>query len=472
MSLVSYYDSDDNSASGEENEEAIKVEIKATKTITTAESKSRENDKTTPASRVTVLSGQISDDEDDMTVRPNDYGGIGSGQTDEGNFLHNNLPVPKSSVETVDEAGVVLDDKLEDEVKPKKSQMKDAPKPPPKRSKQPVRITIPKLQDDEDEPKQKKIKLGPSTQKSGLTSLLPPPVHAVKKESNRILVPHTLKRKPPPKPNVDKTKTASKKPNEEAKSLKKLTAFQAMTGYESDSDEENSNSGNFFSLDVDTENNAEHLELSKDLPPCLPSVSDILPDVSVTSQTGPVSTLPKITVNPDAPLGFNKGHNNPYSGALVNSQPSVSSIASSSNSHSDISQSFYNVPYSQNEEYSNNYEELPPVNKIPEVDDYLQDEQFLRIQGKKRRGKEDINIIEANMNDYINSNDIELTKTLTEESTHQPHRNKDSMPTGKEKRKHQITYLAFQAKEREFELKNAWAQGRATKRQTQSKYGF
>jgi len=35
-----------------------------------------------------------------------------------------------------------------------------------------------------------------------------------------------------------------------------------------------------------------------------------------------------------------------------------------------------------------------------------------------------------------------------------------------------VNICLFQAKERELELKNAWSQGRLTKKQTQAKYGF
>ena len=40
------------------------------------------------------------------------------------------------------------------------------------------------------------------------------------------------------------------------------------------------------------------------------------------------------------------------------------------------------------------------------------------------------------------------------------------------KKKHQITYLAAEAKAREEELQNQWAQNRNARRQTQNKYGF
>ncbi|GAB0094660.1 uncharacterized protein DMENIID0001_099810 [Sergentomyia squamirostris] len=43
---------------------------------------------------------------------------------------------------------------------------------------------------------------------------------------------------------------------------------------------------------------------------------------------------------------------------------------------------------------------------------------------------------------------------------------------GLSKRKHQITYLAHQAKSNEQELQAMWAANRQSRRQTQSKYGF
>lgn len=45
-------------------------------------------------------------------------------------------------------------------------------------------------------------------------------------------------------------------------------------------------------------------------------------------------------------------------------------------------------------------------------------------------------------------------------------------PNSTARRKNQITFLAYQAKKRELELKNQWAQNRLTKSQTRAKYGF
>ncbi|KAK6179335.1 hypothetical protein SNE40_011722 [Patella caerulea] len=469
MSLVSYGASDD---SGDSDDEI--------------------QDKLAESNATSVMSGQISDDEDDyyanapstlptekftsVSISNNASSSGADKQLDDlnENFLHNNLPQPKASTAT--DANVVLDDTLEDEVKPKASQMADAPKPPPKRAKQPVRITIPKLAPDEDdEPKQKKQKFTPSNQPSGLTSILPPPVHAAKKENNRILLPYSLAKKTQPKPATNVAKTTKSKNAEEMITKRKMSAFQAMTGYESDSDDEDSSSGNFFSLDKD--NSLEHQKLSTDLPPCLPSASEILPDIKVSGQEAvsqSFATLPKVVVNPDAPLDFKSGtKSNSFYSTLPKISPTTSSYTESQTSSTPTveSQQYsdYNVPYQQYADYSGAYDQEPE--NQTQIQNYLQDEQFLRLQGKKERGKEEINIIDANMDDMIN-NDIEITRSLTEESEYKAHRKKDNMPSSQQKRKHQITYLAFQAKERELELKNSWAQGRASKRQTQSKYGF
>ena len=41
-----------------------------------------------------------------------------------------------------------------------------------------------------------------------------------------------------------------------------------------------------------------------------------------------------------------------------------------------------------------------------------------------------------------------------------------------QKKKHQITYLAAQAKAREVDLKNQWAANKVSRKTTQAKYGF
>lgn len=94
-------------------------------------------------------------------------------------------------------------------------------------------------------------------------------------------------------------------------------------------------------------------------------------------------------------------------------------------------------------------------------------------RGVKRKPKEieDVNIIEISGEDIKPDERDWLVKALTEEPVQRP----ISMQGGvnsQSKKKHQITYLAHQAKAMEMELKNQWAQNRLTRKQTQSKYGF
>ena len=81
------------------------------------------------------------------------------------------------------------------------------------------------------------------------------------------------------------------------------------------------------------------------------------------------------------------------------------------------------------------------------------------------------NIIEINQSDLLGDVEISQSKRLTEEADYM-----SQIPStkfsGQEKRKHQMTYLAYQAQERELELKNQWAANRASKRETRKKYGF
>ena len=69
--------------------------------------------------------------------------------------------------------------------------------------------------------------------------------------------------------------------------------------------------------------------------------------------------------------------------------------------------------------------------------------QFQRLSGKRKRGLEDaINFVDANVDDYVDPS--ELNKHLTEDTEYVSHKNKDNMPTAQQRRKKQITYLAYQ----------------------------
>lgn len=68
--------------------------------------------------------------------------------------------------------------------------------------------------------------------------------------------------------------------------------------------------------------------------------------------------------------------------------------------------------------------------------------QFLRLQGKNQRGKEEIHFIDVNADDFISTADYQ--KALSEETEYRSSHKKKDGPTSQQKRKHHITYLAHQ----------------------------
>ncbi|KAI4494528.1 hypothetical protein M0802_008849 [Mischocyttarus mexicanus] len=95
-------------------------------------------------------------------------------------------------------------------------------------------------------------------------------------------------------------------------------------------------------------------------------------------------------------------------------------------------------------------------------------------RGIKRKNKEmeGANIIEISGDDIKPDEREWLVKALTEDPVQRPVSMQSSGVNFQSKKKHQITYLAHQAKAMEVELKNQWAVNRMTRKQTQSKYGF
>ncbi|KAF6075538.1 proline rich mitotic checkpoint control factor [Phyllostomus discolor] len=116
---------------------------------------------------------------------------------------------------------------------------------------------------------------------------------------------------------------------------------------------------------------------------------------------------------------------------------------------------------------------LVPSQEIASDASFIDDEAFKRLQGKRNRGREEINFVEIKGDDQLSGAQQWMTKSLTEEKTMKSFsKKKGEQPTGQQRRKHQITYLIHQAKERELELKNTWSENKLSRRQTQAKYGF
>lgn len=346
------------------------------------------------------------------------------------------LPTPSTKSASSE---IVPEDDLEDLVKPKKSQMTTLPKPLPLFNRQRVQITIPTLDSDSDEEEivtKKKPKLSGS---GNLLEMLPPPKHMSVKQANRTLIPHTLSKKPSTlnKMNTPKVQNVASKKSPATAAAKMLTDYNS-----DDEDEDIANGSNFFSLD--TGKKTQEVTYSTPSPQVINRKYDNY------------SVPPPPPLNVSTPESF------------------------AQDSHVDSSQQATQMQvYPQYEmqsvdpSYQQNFFEPQPSSSdrnLSTMEDLLQDEQFLRLQGKSKRGKEQIQIMDVNTDDFIDTS--ELTKTLTQEMPKHSHKKKKDAPSKQSRSKHQITYLAYQAKERELELKNQWSQNKLTKRQTQAKYGF
>ena len=110
--------------------------------------------------------------------------------------------------------------------------------------------------------------------KSGLFSLLPPPIHSAKKEINRPLIPHTLTKKPQTTAQASsqaKFHKSIQKPSISVSSgdtskyiaPKKIALNVAMYGSDSDDEDDDVSALNFFSLDASSKPAASNRESTK-----------------------------------------------------------------------------------------------------------------------------------------------------------------------------------------------------------------
>lgn len=109
------------------------------------------------------------------------------------------------------------------------------------------------------------------------------------------------------------------------------------------------------------------------------------------------------------------------------------------------------------------------INQSAETE--YQKERKLKLMMEKRFGEEvsdDVQIQEINIANHINDN-LDYIKSVSLEKEAEV---KGPMPSHTAKKKHQITYLAYQAKQNEVKLKNEWAQGKINRMEARSKYGF
>lgn len=338
--------------------------------------------------------------------------------------------------------------------------------PKPKKRTEPVKITIPQLNrdsdSDEEEPVRKKAV--PQGLGTGLSSLLPQPKNMSVKEIGRTLVPHTLTKRPdskaskPTKPAVAPGLPGSSASPSAIKAAAKSAALQLarqMAAEDQDSDEELT-PDNYFSLG----------ESSNPRPAVVPSLD---PEPGAPSALLPNPPGAEVgSFQSDAPLDFGLNNDEATGGAWGGQQafhPQYPEPSAGPEQQA-FPQGYYNEAYYQDPALAEAEE--------PGSSGLFDDEAFRRLQGKRNRGKEEVKFLEIKGDDQLSGNQQWMAKSMTEEKQERKSfsKKKGDQPTGQQRRKHQITYLIHQAKERELELKNNWAENKLTRRQTQAKYGF
>ncbi|CAG5885772.1 unnamed protein product [Menidia menidia] len=329
--------------------------------------------------------------------------------------------------------------------------------PKPRKRTEPVKISVPQVQrpdsdSDDDEPVKKKQQAQGSG--SGLSSILPQPKNLTVKEKDRPLIPHTLtKRQEPkgPKPGAPAQGLIGSSASPSAiKAAAKSAALQVarQIAIDDQDNEEEITPQNYFSF----------VESPQPLPDVIPSLD---PEPGALAEHLPTAA-PDEPGQSDAPLDF--GANQDGAGAWGEGYQQYQPVAGPEA----FPEGYYNEPYYQDPNHGVGEAEEPGQSAM------FDDEGFMRLQGKRNRGKEEVKFLEIKGDDQLSGNQQWMTKNMTEEKqTRQSFsKRRGEQPTGQQRRKHQITYLIHQAKERELELKNSWAENKLTRRQTQAKYGF
>lgn len=438
MSLVADYGSSDEESGTSDTEEQTAIEKHAT-TI----AKSQTN--------VQQAAVGITETEEDEVPKPK--GGLLAG-----------LPPPKKvNREPIPE---------EDDVIASRTGFLNLPPPKKTSKKQPVKISLPELpdvdSDEDEEPKPKKPKPAPASgKKCGLFALLPAPKHATTKETNRVMIPHTLSKKPAAKPLV---KTSPAAPR-----IKTL-----VDANDSDEDDDGDQPAlNFFSLGESKVTTVNSAPTATTLPietqPTDTEQSDLYTPME-KNQNNTQTIQTTFEQHGKRSTEDNTMYDNQMTGSLADAPLSFKSTTvpyqQSSQTYANAYQSGYaGASYDYNQPY---YEEeyQESVQNSNSEEGFMKDADFLKMQGKKQRGKEEIHIVDVSADDFLDPDHISRSVSEETQSEYRAHKKKSNEPSNQQKRKHQITYLAFQAKERELDLKNQWAENRQTRRQTQSKYGF
>lgn len=226
---------------------------------------------------------------------------------------------------------------------------------------------------------------------------------------------------------------------------------------ESNFDDEENASIDFFGLDTNKNISDDSVSALLELP------SDDLIYKPSAKEASLVKHLDHTTDNPSS----------------VNSD--ISTNDESSNSSKTLISNVINLP--KEEILLKNKAEVGPKLPVPEQEynvdtqgNVVFDEKAIEYlcgkRGIKRKELKEADIIEINGEDIKPDQREWMVKALTEEPVQRPVSMQSCGINSQSKKKHQITYLAHQAKAMELELKNQWSQNRMARKQAKSKYGF
>lgn len=421
MSLVAYDSSDDNS----EDEEVNSIERSDNKNDLTFLTKRLNKDLCLPAPK--------NNTDVELTVNNESLS----------TFNWDMLPKPKNaSIEQVDL-------KEEGEI-PAKKEIEQEKRP----TKKPVKIMIRSLcefKDLDEEDKKKQSRIAPIEKGSGLFSILPAP-KIVEQKSTKSLIPNVVVKSQ----NVSTTKkiiSSSDKPKK--------------SNYESNSEDEGESDAN------KNDNHESGIDFF-----ALNTVKSVTNTDSITLDSQ--NTESSDFVSMSTLFNESKTKNNTNANTIVRDN-NMEQYAH--NSNLTLVSNVINLP--KEEILIKNKAEVGPKLPVPEQEYNVDaegnvafDEKAIEYlcgrRGIKRKNKEmeEANIIEISGDDIKPDEREWLVKALTEEPVQRPVSMQSSGINFQSKKKHQITYLAHQAKAMELELKNQWALNRMTRKQTQSKYGF
>jgi len=410
----------------------------------------------------------ISDDEEDIVPSSNASFIDAYQEPDIMSLIARKLP--KSKVEKITQKLENLVDRNEDvsTISKKVDYGTKIEEPPAKKKRGPAKISIPslkELKDDEDDKPVPRVTVSASKTGSGLFSLLPQPKNTFTRRMNNVAKPETGEEEP----------------------VKRSPAV-LMNGQQN----------NLKPSGVRRSGLVPHIIAQPK--PKDPSEPTTVPKMAPLSLTAKVSAATaKATPADDSDsdgedfMGINSGSYFPESAAakvtpLVNPTPSSSSSLPSASSSTEhiyglkrppppklpVDPSYVAFDTPDAEDLGPAVAPYPPPNpSYAEPGPFIESQEAIeRLAGKaaKRREFADMNIIDINEDEMRGDRNEWMMKALTEEQAPLP--NRKNVVKGMEKHKHQITYLAHHAKERDFELRQEWSQARANKRASMNKYGF